>query len=48
MPTHIPAPYSMTKTPVGMPDGRTLNYYDFAPDNVPAEYLALHQQAARE
>lgn len=48
MPTHIPAPYSMTKTPVGMPDGRTLNYYDFAPDSVPAENLALHQQAARE
>lgn len=30
-----------------MNDGRTLNYYDFAPAGVSPEYLALHQQAAQ-
>ncbi len=31
-----------------MGDGRTLNYYDFAPDGVSPEYLALHQQATHD
>jgi UDPglucose--hexose-1-phosphate uridylyltransferase len=40
-------PYQMTKTPVGMDDGRTLNYYDFAPIGSSPEFLALHQNAAK-
>jgi UDPglucose--hexose-1-phosphate uridylyltransferase len=40
--------YTMSKTPVGMDDGRTLLYYDFAPQGQTPEYLPLHQQASRE
>lgn len=38
----------MTKIPVGMDDGRTLNYYGFAPADTSPEYFALHQQAAHD
>jgi UDPglucose--hexose-1-phosphate uridylyltransferase len=38
----------MTKTPVGMEDGRTLLYYDFAPQGQTPEYGALHRDAARQ
>lgn len=40
-------PYQMTKTLVGMEDGRTLNYYDFAPQNSAPPFLQLHQDAAK-
>lgn len=37
----------MHKTPVRMDDGRTLTYYDFAPQNAAPPFLAQHQQAAQ-
>lgn len=42
-----PTPYQMTKTPVGMDDGRTMTYYDFASAGAQPEYLEVHQDAAR-
>lgn len=44
--TPFATPYAMTKTPVGMDDGRTLLYYDFAARGAQPEYLSLHQDAA--
>ncbi|HVF09216.1 MAG TPA: galactose-1-phosphate uridylyltransferase [Abditibacteriaceae bacterium] len=38
----------MFKTPVAMPDGRTLTYYDFTTPHNPPPYLEQHQRAARE
>ena len=38
----------MFKTPVAMPDGRTVTYYDFAAPLNPPPYLEQHQNAARE
>jgi UDPglucose--hexose-1-phosphate uridylyltransferase len=46
MPETALAPYSMSKTPVGIDDGRSLLYYDFAPHGSAPEYLALHREAA--
>ena len=40
-------PYQMTKTPVGMDDGRTLTYYDFATSGQAPEYSRLHAEAAQ-
>lgn len=42
-----PTPYRMVKTPVGMGDGRTLTYYDFAPIGAQPQYLDIHQSAAK-
>ena len=41
-----PDKFILHKTPVAMDDGRTLNYYDFAPAGAAPPYLAQHQQAA--
>ncbi len=47
-PSDAPAGFEMHKTRVGMDDGRTLSYYDFAPRNQQPPYLEAHQAAARE
>ena len=41
-------PYQMSKTRVAMDDGRTLNYYDFAPQGQQPPFLEIHQKAAQE
>jgi UDPglucose--hexose-1-phosphate uridylyltransferase len=38
--------FSMTKTGVSMGDGRTMNYYDFAPQGEQPEYFSIHHEAA--
>ncbi len=38
----------MTKTRVAMDDGRTLNYYDFAPQTQQPPFLKIHQEAAEK
>lgn len=40
-------PYQMTKTPVGMDDGRTMTYYGFAPEGEQPEYSGVHGDAAK-
>lgn len=46
--SEVLTPYQMTKTPVGMDDGRTILYYDFAPRDAQPEYLAQHQDASHQ
>jgi len=41
-------PYQLARTDVRMDDGRTLSYYDYAPANEVAPYLALHGEAGKE
>jgi UDPglucose--hexose-1-phosphate uridylyltransferase len=41
-----PTRYAMHKTRVAMGDGRTLNYYDFAPEGENPPHLDAHQSAA--
>ena len=41
-------PYQMSKTRVAMDDGRTLNYYDFAPRGEQPPFWEIHQNAAQE
>ena len=40
--------YQLFKTLVRMDDGRTLNYYDYAPQNATPPFLELHRDAARQ
>ena len=47
MNSEVLQPYQMTKTPVGIEDGRTMTYYDFAPIGKAPEYSEAHNEAAK-